>query len=86
MPDSSVGPYAASRRRSAIVARRCPFENGCDLDVVTIAPWTIRLPDVDAADLGLFQDAKPSNVLSPHRLYSAFRWSLHNRHRPQAFS
>jgi hypothetical protein len=46
-----------------------PFENGCDLGIVTIAPWTIRLRYVDAAELGLCQDAKPSSMASPYRFY-----------------
>jgi hypothetical protein len=43
-------------------------ENGCGLDIVTIAPCTTRPRDL-VADRDLFHDAKSSNMLYPHRFY-----------------
>jgi hypothetical protein len=45
-------------------------EHGYGLDVVTIAPCTIRPRHlVVATDRDLFHDAKSSNVLLPRRFY-----------------
>jgi len=54
-----------------------PYRARAWLDVVTIAPRTIRPRHLVAADRDLFHDAKSSNMLLPHRFSTDFgQWDL----------
>jgi hypothetical protein len=46
-----------------------PAADLLSVDFVTIAPCTTRLRQADAANTGVFHDAKPSNMLSLRRFW-----------------